>query len=287
MIFTGQEIIDNLFFHFKGNSSVQIFFENKSALNSDSTAINLSIHPIRFCDDIFFNFETNDQLIFQKIKSHEVDYKVFYHYADCIKSQMARRTQNLSMPENSALIVGQLIEDKSVFDGSKYLNLIDFSDQINKMSDTYESIYLRLHPYLNNKRLFFKKLKKRCPKIKIIKENIYTLLSHPSITTVAALNSSVLHEANYFNKQVVSFFKPQFDFKGNDIGVFGDYFSSKFWANILDIEDTGVSLPVNENRLRRIFGDYWSYPELSTSIDLKAVLKSKVRRYISLNTQWW
>ena len=271
-----QAIIDHLFCHFKGDHPVRIVFENKPALLGDGPVINLSIHPIRFCDDIFFNFETNDLSIYQKIKSYEVDYNIFYYYADCIKAQMVKHVQDLSLPENSALLIGQLPEDKSVFDGNKFLNLSFFTDQINEIADTHEAIYLKLHTYQKNKRKLIVELKKKCPKIHVIKENIYMLLAHQSIATVAGLNSSVLHEASYFDKQVIFFFKPQFDFENKDIGVFGDYFSSKFWTDILGVQNNNISIPKLENRLRRIFGDYWGYPELSAFVDTKAVLKNIV-----------
>ena len=181
-----QAKVDYLFKHFTEGSSVRIVFENKEALLGTGPIINLSIHPIRFCEDIFFNFETNDEDIRKNLKKFEVDYRVFFHYADCIRAKTEKKYNTISIKENSLLIVGQLHEDKSVFDGKKYISILDYADELNEMAQSHSSVIYKPHPYLKSKRLFFKKLRKLIPSLRILNENIYVLLSHPSISKVVA-----------------------------------------------------------------------------------------------------
>ena len=275
-----QILIDNLFRQFRGDSTIQLVFEDKKALLSETPVINLSIHPIRFCEDIFFNFETNKNILYEKLKKYEVDYRIFYHYADCIRAKSLRHIKKIEIKKNSLLIIGQLNEDKAVFDGERYINIIDYSERINEMASMHTEVYYKPHPYLKSKKNFFRRIKKICPNVKMIKENIYILLSHPSFSTVAGINSSCLYEAKYFNKKVLFFYEKRFNFLNKDIGIYGDYFSSKFWSSILDIEDLGFKIPIYENMLRRIFSDYWGYTSLSTEIDLYASFKNCMQRYL-------
>jgi hypothetical protein len=78
--------VNRLFSSFEYNDNVKLFFENKEKLKENYTLLNLSIHPIRFAVDIFFNFETNDEELRKKLKNYEVNYDVFYHYADIVKA---------------------------------------------------------------------------------------------------------------------------------------------------------------------------------------------------------
>ena len=66
-----------------------------------------------------------------------------------------------------------------------------------------------------------------------------------------------------------------------DIGIYGDYWSSAFWSDILDSEDTHISLPFVPNRLRKAINDFWGYNEISDEIILKDIFKSKIRYFLS------
>ena len=63
------EWVNRLFDSFKNESSIPLLFEEE-VKNFQKPVINLSIHPIRFADDIFFNFETNDPYIQEKLKKY-------------------------------------------------------------------------------------------------------------------------------------------------------------------------------------------------------------------------
>lgn len=273
--------LNQLFNTFSTNSKIELYFEEKDSLKSNTSILNLSIHPIRFSDDIFFNFQTNNDELKEKLKKYEVNYKLFYHHADLVKAGYLKSIKKNSIEENSLLLIGQTEKDKVIFNGEKYLSLIDYLPEIKKVANSYSSIYFKPHPYAKNNKSIYKALKKELGDVKITYDNIYHLLSNENILHITALNSSVLYEAKYFKKETTFLYKPTFDFNNEDIGIYGDYFNSSFWSDVLDIEDTNTSLPFVPNRLRKALNDFWGYNEISDEIILKDIFKSKVKYFLS------
>ncbi|WP_320034574.1 polysialyltransferase family glycosyltransferase [Halarcobacter sp.] len=273
--------LKQLFSTFISNTNIDIYFEEKDKLKEKKPTINLSIHPIRFADDIFFNFETNDDKIKQRLKKYEVDYKIFYYYADLVKATYLKTVKHDKIKENSLLLVGQTSMDKVIFDGKKYHSITDYIDEIKSISSNYTNIYFKPHPYAKNNKKVIKILKKNFPNIKITLDNIYHLLANDKIKHVVGLNSSVLYEAKYFKKEVTFLYKQYFDFDTNDIGIYADYFDSKFWADILDTDDQNIKLPFVQNRLRKSLNDFWGYNQINDEIVLKDIIKTKIKYLIS------
>jgi len=263
------------------NSEIKLYFEEADKLRKKIPVLNLSIHPIRFADDVFFNFQTNDAVLKEKLKKYEVDYEQFYYYADIVKATCLQSVEKNRVKKNALLLIGQTEKDKVVFDGRKHLSLLDYLPEIKKYVDSYDVMYFKPHPYAKNSKSVYKVLKKELGNVEIIHDNIYYLLSNENILHVVALNSSVLYEAKYFNKEATFLYKCTFDFNNEDIGIYGDYFQSAFWSDILDIEDTNISLPFVPNRLRKSLNDFWGYNEISDEIVLRDIFKSKIKYFLS------
>ncbi len=272
--------LNKLFNSFINQSDINLYFEEKDKLNTDETVLNLSIHPIRFADDIFFNFETNDDKLREKLKEYEVNYDIFYHYADIVKATYLKTVKKNNIKENSLLLIGQTQKDKVIYNGEKYLSLLDYIDTLRTISKNYETIYFKPHPYAKNNKQIYKILKKEFPHITMIYDNIYHLLSNDNIKHVVGLNSSVLYEAKYFKKDVTFLYKHTFDIGGADIGIYGSYFDSTFWADILGENITDISLPFVPNRLRKSINDFWGYNEINDEIVLKDIIKSKIKYFL-------
>lgn len=273
--------LNSLFKTFIENNNIKIYFEEKEQLLRDEVVLNISVHPIRFADDIFFNFETNDDELRDKLKKYQVNYDMFYTYADIVKATYLKTVKKEKYKGNSLVIVGQTEADKVIYDGEKYLSLLDYKKEIKNLSRNYENIYFKPHPYAKNNKRIFKKLKEELGDIQIVHDNIYHLLSSQNIKCVVALNSSVLYEAKYFQKEVKFLYKPYFDIGRSDIGVYGDYFNSSFWTDILGTEDKNISLPFVPNRLRKSINDFWGYNEISDEIVLKDIIKGKLKFFLS------
>ena len=281
MIVRSKNWLNTLFYNFTKSNKVSLVFEDKEKLKSKDPVLNFSIHPIRFADDIFFSLETNSDEIRAKLKKYKVNNNIFYHYADIVRATYLKTVKINNIKENSLLLIGQTEKDKVIFNEKKYLSLLDYISNIKKISKSYSHIYFKPHPYAKNNKYIYKILKKEFKNITIICNNIYHLLSNENIKHVVGLNSSVLYEAKYFRKEVTFLYKPYFDFDNNDIGIYGDYFSSPFWSDVLDVEDTKISLPFVPNRLRKAINDFWGYNEISDEIILKDIIKSKIKYILS------
>lgn len=273
--------LNQLFSTFIKNSTTKLYFEETDRLKESTPILNLSIHPIRFSDDIFFNFQTNSESLKVKLKKYEVNYNLFYHHADIVKATYLKSAKTNSIKENSLLLIGQTEKDKVIFDGERHLSLLDYLPKIKELAAHYDAIYFKPHPYAKNSKSIHKTLKKELGDVEVIHDNVYHLLSNENILHVTALNSSVLYEAKYFRKEVTFLYKATFDFENEDIGIYGDYFNSSFWSDILDIEDTNISLPFVPNRLRKALNDFWGYNEISDEIILRDIFKSKVKYFFS------
>jgi len=150
--------LNKLFYSYIRKYDQKLYFENRSKLGGK--ALNLSIHPVRFLDDVFFNFETDDVNLRAKLKKYEVNYDMFYNYADIVKASCFKFVNDSSIKENSLLLVGQTEMDNVVFDGVKYLSLLDYIESIKRVANNYDNIYYKPHPYAKNTKKVFKILKK-------------------------------------------------------------------------------------------------------------------------------
>ena len=130
--------INQLLNSFIKDSDTSIYFENKDKLKIDKIILNLSIHPIRFADDIFFNFETNDKKLKEKLKKYEVNYDLFYHHADVVKASCLKNIKKNNIKENSLLLIGQTEKDKVIYDGDRYLSLLDYLHVIKDIAKDYD-----------------------------------------------------------------------------------------------------------------------------------------------------
>lgn len=278
--------INQLFSSYVIDNDIEIVFEEKEKLKFNQKVLNLSIHPIRFADDIFFNFQTNNEILKAKLKKYEVDYNLFYYHADIVKATYLKSVKGNNIKKNSLLLIGQTEKDKVVFNDGKYLSLLDFLPEIKKIASCYDAIYFKPHPYAKNNKTIHKALKRELGNTILIYDNIYHLLSNENILHCVALNSSVLYEAKYFKKETTFLYKPTFDFEKDDIGIYGDYWSSAFWSDILDIEDAGITLPFIQNRLRKTLNNFWGYNKIDDEIILKKIIKENIKSWLLKYTSW-
>ena len=272
--------VRKLFETFTNQSNIELYFEQKEMLQADKFALNLSIHPIRFADDIFFSFETKNPTLKERLKKYEVNYDLFYHYADILKASALKTNKKNKIKPNALLIIGQTATDKVLFDGEKYLSLQDCAKDLGALVSGYDHIYFKPHPYAKNNKQTIAFLKTLHPNFHTSYENIYHLLAHEHICHIAGLNSSVLYEAKYFRKKVTFLAPPYFDFTSQDIGIYADYFSSSFWSDLLEIPDQKNTLPFKENRLRIALNDFWGYNEITGERILANIIKSKIKYFL-------
>ena len=249
----------------------------------DKVYLDLRIHPVRFMDDVFFSFETNSDVIQSNLQSYRVNKELCKLQASLVKATVIKLGSDKIIAPNSLLLIGQTEYDQVLYDGTKYLSLLDRIDEINEIASDYDHIYFKPHPYAKNSRYLLRELRKALGDVRITHSNIYYLLANEGTQHVVSLNSSVLHESVYFDKQTTFLFNPTFT--EMQVGVFGDYFSGAFWSDILastlrTIPST-LELPLQPSRLRKALNDFWGYNEISDEIVYYSIFKSKVKNLLN------
>ncbi len=250
-----------------------IFRCSSQHLQVDWVYIDVWLHPVRFLDDNFFAFRSNDKLINDKLSNFQIDEDVYYLYADRVKIQsyMGWNKENIDkkLVDNSALFIGQTLTDKAVCRKGKMLNLLDFKDEFLELCNKYSHVYYSPHPMLKGDGGEIERFVKSCKNASVIREEGYKLLTSSSIKKVVAISSSLVYEAKFFGKDTNYFYTPVVDcnFK-NSIkpyySVYEDFISPHFWTNILsEALDLNGSTKVikfieNKSKIRDMLSLYYN-----------------------------
>lgn len=274
--------------------SIVIGFELSEALVAmlnklEITYIDTTIHPVRYLDDIFLAFRTNNPDIFKELQKYMLCEDIFYIQANLHKATMSKM-QGLKFDDTTALIVGQTVADRSLIYDKKIVSLLDYKDKIKELSNKYPFICYKRHPFASNDDEILDYLK-TLPFVKILNLNIYHLLYHESISKICGISSSVIYEAQFFGKETEYFYKNPFKFinsEENDfnqmsyIPIFNDYFNPQFWSAILSpviktekYKVKNLHLAEKPSRLRIIFQAFWAYNFLDTEITIRNTLQCR------------
>ena len=245
--------------------------------------LDLRIHPVRFMDDIFFSFETNSDAIRLNLQTYHVNNELCEFQASIVKATVSKLNKDKIIAPNSLLLIGQTERDPVLYDGNKYLSLLDRIDEIKKVAGQYDHIYFKPHPYAKNNRYLLRELRKTLGNVKNIHDNIYYLLANEGVQHVVALNSSVLYESVYFDKQTTFLFNPTFT--DMQVGVYGDYLVGAFWSDILSSTlhtvPSSLELPFQTSRMRKALNDFWGYNEISDELVQYSIFKNIVKNLLN------
>ncbi len=243
----------------------------------NTKVIDIAIHPYKLFDDLAFGFSSNDKCIYNNLLKYKISQNQFYYFANYWKVFMEYNglVNDNDLADNSVLFVGQTLIDKSVEKDGKFLNVIDFEEKLKELSQNYSKIYYLPHPYLGKKRKLIYDWVKNSPYIELLtNRSTYGLLASDKIKKVVGISTSVLYEAQYFDKEIEYLYKPLFNVdvpfeEHSYISIFEDYWNPKFWADILaPVCDVKNNVPdINyfkgsSNKLRNIDNAYWGYAEL-------------------------
>lgn len=208
------------------------------------TYVDVWLHPIRFMDDNFYAFHSNNKEIMNYLSEMHMDESYFYLYADKLKIQSFmgwnkfQGTLSKKIEENSALFIGQTLTDKAVCKKGKMLNVLDFKEEFSYLANKYEKVYFSRHPMLKggdeDQINFIKGFKN----VDLIDIPGYMLLCADEIKHVAAISSSLVFEAKFFQKKTSYFFRPvvPINSTNQDSGyysIYGKLHSPKFWVDLV------------------------------------------------------
>ncbi|MBV8871238.1 MAG: hypothetical protein JO014_00710 [Metakosakonia sp.] len=254
--------------------------------------IDIWLHPVRFLDDVLFGFSSNNKEVFRRLDNFYYPTETYWLYADRLRvgafKGWKRVIDNIKIKPNSVLFVGQTLEDKAVCRDGKMLNLLDFKREFEQLGSEYSKVYYSRHPYLKNDDQHIIKYVESCNFASVIDEPTYYLLSHPNISKVVTISSSVATEAKYFDKEVEFFYQPIFNESShfsirNYIPIFHDFMTSYFWSVILSpIIETRSCAKIEflnkKDKIRDMLGFYWSYKQIDKTEYIRNWLSAVDRR---------
>ena len=233
--------------------------------------IDIWLHPVRFLDDILFAFSANNKEVFHKLEKYNVSEETMYLYADRLKISTYKgfkRYKNLNLLDDSALFIGQTLEDKAILKDSIMLNITHFKREIDLLAKQHSVIYYSKHPHVKNDDAVMNFINNH-PSIQLIDIPAYILLAQNEIKKVVSISSSVALEAKYFDKNVQILHKPVIDFTSDFneqdyYTVMQDFISPHFWADILSPiistnECQSVKFLDRKDKIRDMLSFYWSY----------------------------
>lgn len=217
--------------------------------------IDITTHPIRFLDDLMLGFDSN---ILKLDHIPQPSALTMTIQANLIKAQMGYKPR-LGVPPNTALIIGQTNIDRSLICENKILSLKDFTKEIQDISKTHSKVIFKPHPA--NKDL-------NIPNVETVHDNIYSLFSNSSITTVCGISSSCLSEAPYFGLKSI-FFGPNHQ-AGRTAVTAQDFISPGLWQGLFGqlmptIKNPNFDIAPKPSRLRRSCNSYWGFDVIDKS----------------------
>jgi len=251
--------------------------------------VDLTIHPVRFLDDILFGVRTSIPEAFEVLKVRAVDEDVFHIQAGLHKATVSRMTP-LPIPADSCLCVGQTRVDKSLVAQGRILSLLDYRDEVQRIIDRHSRTYFKPHPYAAGQEDVVRALVE-LGDVEITGENIYRLLADEHITEVFGISSSAIYEAAFFGKKGTYLYmnplrlwdatRPSNFDPWVFVPVYDDLLSPRCWAELLARRLKVNTCPENRlapkaSRLRISLQSHWGYNFLDSELLLRNMTGERV-----------
>lgn len=254
------------------------------------TYIDIWLHPVRFLDDILFAMRSNNERIQVALQSDEVDQTLFYTYADLLRVQNYRGFRRLreELIPNSALFIGQLLDDKAIMKNGSFLTLLNFKEQFKALTKSHDHVYYIRHPFLKSGDEMVLKFVEGFKNASLLFQPTYHLLASDEVETVATISSSVATEALFFEKHTMLYHIPAVEIREKQpkryTSIDQSLLFANFWRKILkDVMKVSpltkhIELTSKKDRLRDALSFYWGYRDIDKVESLKLTVSKMLER---------
>lgn len=254
--------------------------------------IDVILGPIRFFPDLVPALRTNHPEIQDKLAVETLPEELIRIFSGWRKAFFCKRKLPV-YTENTIVLMGQVSLDTSQILSRKFVSLEEFEEKIVGLQRAHELLF-KPHPYALQKDVELQMVLMQKLKIRTCHNNAYELLCSEGVSGVAAVSSSVLIEAPYFDRQAFPFIAYPFPFStsvdGNGLGyfhhIYGKLDKTSFWADLLGFESEwshDFGLPAGA--LAESLGQSWGASVFGTtaaSTDKKNRWKSFLGRMLDL-----
>ena len=171
-------------------------------------------------------------------------------------------------------------------------SILNHKEEFKEAIKGYNKIYYKRHPKVSHDKPVLNYIRSLTD-VEIIDTNFYLLCSRPDIKKVVSISSGGLIEAKYFGKETQHLlhssvnlqYGTDFD-KDKYINVFEDFFSLKFWSDILsNVINTktfsdSIGFYGQKNKLRnsRGYKDWWGYEDFDHEVLKSDIINNNQKR---------
>lgn len=253
----------------------------KYLTNKKISWVDFRISPIRFLPDLVIAVRSslkiiNKTLISKALSRDDVEIEsskivASYRHDENYKNTIKDTTDKI-------FVIGQTQSDASIIYNNHYLTLEDYEKEIKSNLDGRPVIYIP-HPSSNEQHIkkemsFLKTINNN---ITIIKTPLYELFCQKQNHTFIGISSGALQEAEFFEKNTITLFKPICNvlYRGdtnrtNDFWQIGfkDFISLEFWKMVIFRNKYRRETTIEKfcpNELRKLHNVWWGY----SAIELK------------------
>jgi hypothetical protein len=256
--------------------------------------IDAYISPIRFLDDQLFSFTSNNENIYNKILKYRLPEEKIYIQANYLKTFYRQRYWKEIGNVPAVLFIGQTDFDRSLIhpETGELYSILNHKEEFKEAIKGYNKIYYKRHPKVSHDKPVLNYIRSLTD-VEIIDTNFYLLCSRPDIKKVVSISSGGLIEAKYFGKETQHLlhssvnlqYGTDFD-KDKYINVFEDFFSLKFWSDILsNVINTktfsdSIGFYGQKNKLRnsRGYKDWWGYEDFDHEMLKSDIINNNQKR---------
>ncbi|GEM_PF-6185095 len=250
------------------------------------------LHPARFMDDIFFAVRTNVPAMHNVLRTYACPEEMIRLQAAIHRASLLRGAPR-DIPENSGLFAAQQGVDKSLVEGGRFQEIEDYREGIAAFVERHPYIYVKPHPYARLTApviAFLRALAGDSDRVRVVHDNIYSLVVEKNISEVCGISSCAIYEAEYFGKNVTylsparpmlygSSDEPTDAFKCDPfkyVAIYDAFFNPTFWAKLLapvmNVRACpDLQLAPKTNRLRNNLHVYWGYSYLDWEVPLRSI----------------
>ena len=218
--------------------------------------INLSIHPLRFMDDLYFSLETSMNIDFARnsVSAGFIEMSVKslrQRYNPSFKKQKTRK---------KLCILGQRQDDKSVFINNTFKKLQDYTEKLDALVKEFDEVFYKPHPY-NDDPLADEFILDRYQIKRLDEEDIYKVFSLEEISSYCAISSSLLYEAKAFGLESIFLDNSPLEFSypvSYRLLIEDKIFWSEVFKSSISYNLDNLSLALPDDYLRKVYSK-WSY----------------------------
>lgn len=233
--------------------------------------LDISIHPVRFLDDLLFAVRTNVPAIGAQLSSHAVSESLCYTQAGIMSALFAVRRRGTG--QRRSLFAAQTHDDRSLFRDNAVLTQDWIAGELTRHLPPDTNLLFKHHP-LQRSDYVLNRIGAHVASVAETTDSVYATISDPDIETVYTVSSSVGTEAKYFGKNVVYLHQPimepvyrgQAASEGAFYSLGHNLLAADTWRSLLAgimpvTPPDGEKVVLRPDALRAALGNDWGFGE--------------------------